>query len=260
MALDTSLRQAFNSRGLINIKDYLSSQRVTAAVTFTRQQFEQEELWKAGAWNLDDDVAKVPPTGSKSLKRKLKNQQFADLITEATPLIHDLLNGQSFYPSLDYPQPLITLPNALEWEVTSKSWHLDSVRLADGSIPGVQVFTFLDTVTADCAPTLAITGSHRLLNDQGTLRSKDVVQQLKQEPYFSELMNKNTPDRNRFLDESDRVGEVDVQVVPMVGEPGDIYLMDLRVVHAASVNASPVPRIMLTQRFFLESARAEVES
>lgn len=258
MALNDSLREEFKLRGLINIKDYLPAQKVAEAVSYTRHQFEQEGLWKAGEWKLDYDVTKEQPSVSKSIKRKLKNQQFADLVAEAMPLIDDLLNEQAVYPSLDYPQPLITLPNALEWEVPFRSWHVDAVRLVNGGIPGVQVFTFLESVTLDCAPTVAVTGSHRLLNDQGTLRSKDVVEQLKQELYFNELLHKNTPDRNRFLEETRQVGTVDVQVVPMVGEPGDIYLMDLRVVHAPSDNASSIPRIMLTQRFFLESARAEV--
>ena len=48
------------------------------------------------------------------------------------------------------------------------------------------------------------------------------------------------------------------QLTEMVGDPGDIYLMDLRVVHAGSANASSKPRMMLTQRFYLESALAEI--
>ncbi|MBZ0291836.1 MAG: hypothetical protein K8L99_04640, partial [Anaerolineae bacterium] len=234
MVITERQKQAFESRGVINIKNFLSADRVAEAVEFTRQQFEQEGLWKDGKWTLDYDVSKEPPLVSRSLLRSLKNQLFADLIAEAKPLIDELLDHRPAYPGMDYPQPLISLPNAVEWTVTSKSWHLDCPRLSVGGIPGVQVFTFLGTVAHGGAPTLAITGTHRLFNDQGALRSKHVVQQLKQEPYFRDLIRKNATDRNRFLHEAGYAGDVELQLIEMVGEPGDIYLMDLRVVHAGS--------------------------
>jgi ectoine hydroxylase-related dioxygenase (phytanoyl-CoA dioxygenase family) len=226
MAITESLKQAFESRGVINIKNLLSANRVAEAVAYTRQQFEAEGLWKDGKWILDYDVAKEQPLVSKSLIRRLKNQIYPDLIAEAEPLNYDLLDQRPAYPGADYPQPLVSLPNAVEWTVTHKSWHLDCPRLSDGGIPGVQVFTFLETVAHGGAPTLAVMGSHRLLNDRGALRSKDVVQQLKQETYFRELNHKHTADRNRFMHESGQIGEVEVQLAAMVGEPGDVYLMD----------------------------------
>ena len=258
MAISESLKQEFESSGLINIKNFLSGDRVAEAVAFARQLFEQEGLWKDGKWLLDYDVSKEQPLVSKSLLNDLKNQLCTDLIAEATPLIDDLLDQRPSYPGTAYPQPLISLPNVVDWTVTYKGWHLDCPRLSDGGIPGVQVFTFLDTVAHGGAPTLAIKGSHRLLNDRGAMRSKDVIQQLKQESYFRELMHKNTPDRNRFLQETGHAGDVELQLAQFVGEPGDVYLMDLRVVHAGSANASAKPRMMLTQRFYLESAQAEI--
>jgi hypothetical protein len=43
-----SVKQAFESRGVINIKNFLSAIRVAEAVKFARQQFEHEGLWKDG--------------------------------------------------------------------------------------------------------------------------------------------------------------------------------------------------------------------
>jgi hypothetical protein len=76
-------------------------------------------------------------------------------------------------------------------------------------IPGVQVFVLLDHVAPQGGGTLAIRGSHR-------------VREL--EP---------TPDR----------------VLEMSGNAGDVYLMDMRVVHAPAVNATKNARMMLTARF-----------
>lgn len=46
------------------------------------------------------------------------------------------------------------------------------------------------------------------------------------------------------------------RVVELHGEPGDAFFMDLRILHTLAPNASSVPRILLAQRFLLESLRA----
>ena len=51
------------------------------------------------------------------------------------------------------------------------------------------------------------------------------------------------------------VDGVDVEIVEMTGEPGDVYLMNLWVLHTRWPNQSREPRIMLTQRFLLQEAR-----
>ena len=46
----------------------------------------------------------------------------------------------------------------------------------------------------------------------------------------------------------------------LVGDSGDVYLMDLRVVHSRCPNTRPVPRMMITQRFLLASLRGQIRS
>ena len=51
-------------------------------------------------------------------------------------------------------------------------------------------------------------------------------------------------------------------MVELHGEPGDVFLTDLRLLHTLAPNASRVPRLMVTQRFLLESlsgAMADVD-
>jgi ectoine hydroxylase-related dioxygenase (phytanoyl-CoA dioxygenase family) len=122
-------------------------------------------------------------------------------------------------------------------------------------VPGVQIFAFLETVESGGGGTLAVTGSHRLSNGGVRISSSDLRKKLKQEPYFAELMANKTEDRLHFLREAGHVGNVALQVVEMTGEPGDVYFMDLRLFHTIAPNTRPIPRLMLTQRYLVESAR-----
>jgi hypothetical protein len=44
----------------------------------------------------------------------------------------------------------------------------------------------------------------------------------------------------------------------MHGEPGDVFLMDMRMLHTLAPNAAHVPRMMVTQRFVLEALRDDI--
>ena len=74
-----------------------------------------------------------------------------------------------------------------------------------------------------------------MLNDAERISSKDIKRRLKDEPYFRDLMSVETH-----------------------GEPGDVYFVDLRVLHTPAPNSTPIRRIMLTRRFFLESQREAI--
>ncbi len=48
------------------------------------------------------------------------------------------------------------------------------------------------------------------------------------------------------MDTSSKLGDVELRVVEMVGEPGDVILMHPLMLHAASPNCSDVPRMVLS--------------
>jgi hypothetical protein len=87
---------------------------------------------------------------------------------------------------------------------------------------------------------------------------KSVKRRLEREPYFRDLMSKNPSNRDRFTAEWRRVAGSELRVVEMCGEPGDVVLMDMRVLHAPAPNALRVPRIMITQRFMPEALRSVI--
>ena len=120
---------------------------------------------------------------------------------------------------------LLSLPNQGEWSLKGLNWHLDISR-ATAVLPGVQAFVILDTLLPHGGGTLALAGSHRVRNAQGlypVLRS-GAVQDLRQDG-------------------------VALKVLEMTGDAGDVYLMDMRVVHSPSINATKNVRMMATARF-----------
>ncbi len=50
----------------------------------------------------------------------------------------------------------------------------------------------------------------------------------------------------RFMETTTSIGDVDVRVVEMTGEPGDVILMHPLMMHAASPNCLTTPRIALS--------------
>jgi len=106
-------------------------------------------------------------------------------------------------------------------------------------VPGVQIFACLDTVEPGGGGTLAVTGSHRLLNERVRISSGDLRKRLMKERYFAELMSNKRDDRLRFLREVGHMGNVALQVVEVTGEAGDVYFMDLRVLHTVAPHVNP---------------------
>ncbi|EYC49707.1 hypothetical protein AZ34_00590 [Hylemonella gracilis str. Niagara R] len=122
-------------------------------------------------------------------------------------------------------QWLLSLPHQADWSLSGLNWHVDVDGGAQAKrLPGVQAFVLLDDVAPRGGATLAIAGSHR---DPGVRtwlqQGGDAGQQL----------------RARGL-----------ELLEMSGQGGDVYLMDMRLVHTPSINAAKVPRMMATARYF----------
>ena len=110
------------------------------------------------------------------------------------------------------------------------------------------MFVLLDDVAPMSGGTLVVAGSHRLLNDQGHLRAKDVKQGLQRWPWFRRLLQ-GSDSPPSALGESFDVDGVDCAIVELSGQAGDVFFTDLRLLHTVSANAGTTPRMMATQRF-----------
>lgn len=249
----------FDHRGILRLAGFLSAETVRRAREAVLRPLERMGLWKASAWHLDAlPRPQWPDTGLKT------SQVIGNRHPELAALVEDpalaaavdaLMEGRPYErPGPNRrPQVLFTLPNAQTWTVPS-SWHSDRPRLASGQSAGVQLFTFLDVVEARGGATLAIAGSHRLLNEGRAMRPSNFARLLRAEPFFADLLAADPSPggaqrRADLLHRTGAVGDVQLQIVEMTGVPGDVWLMDLRVLHVGSPNAAERPRMMLTFRY-----------
>ncbi len=250
-------KKAYTTQGLICLKNLIPIEKVRSAQQAVCSHFEREGLWKEGNWYLDElPSSKEPNAGAKLLTELKHNKEILQLVGEEVhQVVRELMDDHAVLPLLDRVQVLFTLPNAEKWTVPYRHWHLDLPRLPHCGGMGVQIFTFLNTVAPSGGGTLVVRGSHHLIKSDHRVSSSQVKKILKRKPYFRDLMSEDGTDRLRFLQEAVRVDDVDIQVVELCGEPGDVYFTDLRLLHTIAPNASKTPRIMMTQRFLLTSLR-----
>ena len=219
-----------------------------------RHGFWGEEGWKAPA----DAEAKMKLRNTiKEISRSSKSLR--PILTERVlSYARNLVSGDEVEMSPPITQFLFTAPRSYvmnhdgrwngKWEVPRNIWHLDMPRSRSIGPPGPEMFTFLNKVEPKGGGTLILAGSHRLLNDVDYLSSKGVKRKLKRHAYFRELTGKGDGDRSRFLEEIGDIDNVPVKVVELTGDPGDVYFVDLRLLHSLGANTSDQPRMMIAQR------------
>ncbi len=252
--------QIFQNRGILFLPKLLDPVKVRLASLAILSRAEKNGLWKNDSWQLSNRPdTPVPEAVSKLLGRTNTEDSLGDLcegIVES--IILQLLGGCTYHSPIRNGQILFTLPKADNWNVPYANWHLDIARLPDMGLPGVQFFTFLNQVKPGGGGTLVVAGSHLLLNGNEMIKSKNVRGRLKKWDYFKKLMQPGTSDRLEFLSNPGEVEGHQMQVVEMHGNPADVYLMDMRLIHTISPNTAKVPRIMMTKRYFLKDAYDQV--
>lgn len=127
-------------------------------------------------------------------------------------------------------QFLISLPKQGEWSLEGLNWHTDVPAAGHRHVPGIQAFVLIDEVRPRGGATLAIAGSHLLADLPRPYRHVREV-----------LRGKG--------DLQAALRSHDLSIVEMCGHAGDVYLMDMRLLHTPSINASDRLRIMATVRY-----------
>jgi phytanoyl-CoA dioxygenase PhyH len=259
-ALTSQQLDEFARSGLLRLEGLLPLDGVARARDAVLSRLARAGLWKDGAWRLDAlPRPQWPDTGVKTAKIIGNTLPEVAALLDAPALcraIDTLLDGRPFDRSVyKRPQMLFTLPNADRWTLP-QGWHVDTPRLASGVRPGVQLFACLDTVAPEGGGTVAVAGSHRLLSERRSLRPSRVTELLDREPFFHRLFSGVGDDDARLP--RGKVGNIALEVVELTGEPGDVWLMDLRTHHCGAPNASARPRMMMTYRYLRADLMQEV--
>ena len=255
LTLTTEQLDEFDRRGVLRLEALLSTDRVRRLREHVQRRLALLGYWHNDAWRLDHaPKPRWPDRGLKTSKVVGNNHPDVEALLEEPSLlaaVDTLLGGQQFDRTIhNRPQILFTLPNAGPWTLPS-GWHADGVWLASGGCSGVQLFACVDPVEPRGGGTLVIAGSHRLFNLGRAMRAKELNRLLRQHPFFRDLL---AAEGSTFAEEealpSGRIDDVDLEVMELVGAPGDAYLLDMRVLHTGAPNASTRPRIMVTHRFW----------
>ncbi|MDT8405056.1 phytanoyl-CoA dioxygenase family protein [Sulfuriflexus sp.] len=225
-------RKEFHEKGYIYIPGALSKSVVLPVRDHVFKELKRLNIWSTGR-TLSQKMKGVPvfqqtgKLGQLIGYRGLNDRLISQELYSAMCLLADApLHGQN-------GQLLISLPHQIAWTLEGLNWHRDISKSQMKGIPGIQAFILLDNVAVKGGATLALAGSHRLQN------------QVQAKQGISELISDG-------VNNSVKVGDVELLVLEMAGHAGDVYLMDMRVLHTPSVNSTKNIRIMATARYFAE--------
>lgn len=130
--------------------------------------------------------------------------------------------------------------------VPSSIWHSDTPNIPGRGLTGVIVLGYINHVRPRGGGTMVITGSHLLFETSSSaITSKLAKRKLKKYPYFRELLSDSSTDRERFLNESGYVNDIELRVVELTGDPGDAYFVNGSVMHTITRNYRSEPRMMV---------------
>jgi hypothetical protein len=125
----------------------------------------------------------------------------------------------------------------------------------DTSTTVVKMFGLIDDVGVGCGGTLAVAGSHRLVqrysrdlaSDQRHGNSATWRRFLRTDPWLDDLARPGPePERTRRLMAGPHDADgIELRLVEMTGEAGEVYVTDLRTFHCVAPNAGPRPRMMI---------------
>lgn len=243
------IRLQLDKAGIVKLEGLISVNDAREAHDKILELARDHGLYADGRWVKSQTRFGCPKSFRNALNKLNRSVGFPKLFDDQmVPMIEELV-GASVAPLAPGQQILFSLPCNEAWTVPHDVWHTDLPKFAERSTPGLQAFTFLDDVEAGGGATLVVAGSHRLLNQFASLSSRGVKQRLKDEQFFEMLFD---PDRSAIMSldrATGHVGEVDVSIVELTGGVGDVYLMDLRVLHAPAPNSLEKARLMPTCRF-----------
>lgn len=240
----------FEQQGLLRLPRMLPEAPVLAM---------RERLWAflslAHGRRHDDPATWTPLDGRTRFKSLMRTGAFDELGEHLAEPLTDLLGPGAWKPPAHWGHPLVTFPNPDQgWAIPATGWHVDAHQWSTGPMPGLVAFTFLDEVSPNGGGTLVMPGSHHLTwqlcqRAGGFVRTVEMKAALaERHSWFADLWREPVthPDQlRRYLQDGAVVEGQYLRVVELCGRPGDVVLMNRRILHVTAPNARTTPRMML---------------
>ena len=196
-------------------------------------------------------------TGTHHLPKSVTFEQVGN--AAVCGAVDDLLGRGNWQRPERWGSLLVAFPESCDqWDVPSSGWHLDfGASGSPAGLSAVRIFTCLARLTAGGGGTVFVAGSHRIVKNLAgegeRLHSAEARKHLiGTYPWVKALCSRDEKaDRiRRFMDEGARIDGVEVRVVEMTGEAGDVILAHPMMLHAPAMNCSTVPRVVLSATAF----------
>ena len=238
-----------------------------AGVVALRGAFTRDEAdaMKAAIWRRvesqttarRDDPSTWCDVALPSFKPLKRRGVFAPAIhnAELAGALDGIFGRGAWAPSGSGVQVLMTFPNATSWTLPHHLWHTDAGFGRVTPTTMVKVFCCVDDVRQGRGGTLALAGSHRLVDrdaregSEGPRPGNSAAWRrfLSRDGWTRDLINPGAePARSRrLLGEPAEIDGIEVGVVEMTGAPGDVFVTDIHTFHCVAPNALDRPRMML---------------
>lgn len=228
----------FNQQGYLHLQGALGKELVEPVKTHVLHELKRLQLWSNGR-SLSSRLKGVPVFQQiGKIGQLIHYSGLAErLLTPGLSALMRQLAGVALAPPQD-AQLLITLPQRSEWTLAGLNWHRDISQTRMASIPGIQAFVLLDHLAPHGGATLALAGSHRLRTPGLGMQGLDKLI--------------STSGGRPFV-----AGGHELSLLEMTGRAGDVFLMDMRLIHTPSINASKALRLMATMRCYASQGAAE---
>lgn len=219
----------FRDNGYLFLKGALPRKQLNPIKEHVLAELKRLKIWSSGR-TLSASMKKTPVF--QQVTRQIQLIRYPALHSRViTPEIQSAITllTRSKPGSDQDAQFLISLPHGTDWTLHGLKWHVD-ISSATPGLSGIQAFILIDDVQPHGGATMAVTGFHALADREKRGRVREIL--------------KGSDDIEKEL------ADLGLSILEMSGEAGDVYLMDMRLLHTPSVNATRNVRIMATARFF----------
>lgn len=215
-----------------------------------------EHVSDAHGMERDDPATWLVEQRLSGLQKLIRRHEFARIGSLTVRSALDDVMGDWAEPNR-WAGLLVTFPgrSGEPWDVPTTAWHNDFMWFNASPDPrAVQIFVLLNEIQPGGGATLVLSGSHRLIpryvepGDDGphprSLRKKLGAAH----PWLRDLWEgtSGVDRRQRYLEEGAELEGVQLRVVELAGQAGDVFLMHCDTFHCAAPNCGDQPRMMAT--------------